>query len=128
MANIRRGAAADCPRAVTGAIAFRSGSARPTPAPRSIARREMEWVFKMVSLRSFVSEQIARNDLLNNVAGSVAGAAGSVENFLDLFAVREADRRARCVGGELADEVPGHRLLLAAEQELFELANVFETA
>src|ERR1700760_2279170 len=40
MANIRLGGPAACARAA-GTIAFNNGSATPTPAPRSIARREI---------------------------------------------------------------------------------------
>src|SRR4051812_15568650 len=100
---MRRGAEADCARAVAGNIAFSSGSPRPTPTPRSIVRREMARsavrvypvVFNIVASPSFVAEEIAINDRVNHVADSVAGAAGLLDHFVYLLAIREADRRSR---------------------------------
>src|ERR1051326_9043797 len=125
---MRRGTASDCARAAVGIIASRSGSARPTPAPRSIVRREMAFVFNMVISPLVVPEEIASNDPMNDVPDSVSGAAGLVENLLHGFAIREADGCAGSVGGKLADDVPRYRTLFVIEQEPFEFANVFEGA
>src|SRR5579871_1531572 len=132
---MRRGPAVDCARAVAGNIARRSGSAMPTPTPRSIVRREIVRSGRRVYLvvfnifcPSFVSEKIALYDRMHDVAGSVAGAAALFEDSVCLFAIRKADRRARTVGDKLADEVSCHASLLVIEQELFEFANTLECA
>jgi hypothetical protein len=63
---------------------------------------------------------------MNDVADSVTCASALVENFLNLFTIRESDRCARGVGGKLGDDVSRHRSLLVIEQEPFEFSNVFE--
>src|SRR3954451_16929507 len=98
MASMRRGGAADCARPVAGIIASSRGSPRPTAMPRSIVRREMVFVLSMVFLRSLISEEIARNDPVDDVADAVTGAPPFVEHFLHLFTIRKADRGAGGVG------------------------------
>ena len=51
-----------------------------------------------MDVSSFIAEDVALHDPVNNIAGSVARASGSVENFLYLFAIGEANRRASGVG------------------------------
>ena len=129
MANIRRGTAADCARAAAGVIASRSGSARPTPTPRSIVRREIAFVFDMVALPIgvyFGRDRSQRSP--EQCRGLHIRSRGYYRDLLRRFAIREADGRAGSVGGKLADEVPSYRSLFMIEQEPFEFANVFEGA
>src|SRR6185437_13750310 len=128
MASILRGAALDCARALAPVITFKSGRAKPTPAPRSIVRRDIALVLNWVFLRSFVTEKIARHDRVDDIADSVPRATRAVQDLLHLFAIREADRGASGVGDKLADEIPRHCLLIVLEQEPFEFADVLETA
>ena len=79
-----------------------------------------------MDVSSFIAEDVALHDPVNNIAGSVARASGSVENFLYLFPIRKADGGSRAIRGELADQVSRHRSLFVIQQEPFEFANVFE--
>src|SRR5215471_5421063 len=107
-------------------MAFKSGRPRPTPTPRSIFRRDR--VFFMVYSRSFVAEEIALNDPVNDVAKSVTGVVCFVQNFFDLLAIRETDRGARGVCGKLTDKISSHRSLIVIQQQSLEFSNVFKTA
>src|ERR1043166_8595928 len=84
----------------------------------------MRWSSTWWVSRSFIAEQIALNDPVNDITGSIGGAARFFEDFLNLLPVREADGSAGSISGKLADQVSRHGSLFVIEQELFELANV----
>src|SRR5579883_538008 len=132
MPNMRRGTTAACARAAAGAIAFRSGRARLTPAPRSSVRRGIACLvyplaFKIaVPFPSFALEEIAFHNAVYDAAGSVARRTGFLQYVFHLFAVHEADGRAGGVSRKLADEVSRDGLLFMIEQELFEFADIVE--
>jgi len=78
--------------------------------------------------RSFVSEKIALNDPVNDVANSIARGLRLFEHFLNLFAIREADWGACGISGKLAYKVSSYCSLIVIEQEPFEFANILEFA
>ena len=85
-------------------------------APRDRAVSAPGMSFSVHDRSSLVPEKIALHDALYDAADSIAGSAGFLENIVNLFAIREADGRARGVRGELPHQVPGDLLLFVFQQ------------
>jgi hypothetical protein len=133
MANIRRGFAGAWACAASGAIALSNGNDRLTPTPRSRLRREMEVRFdpedfniRFFSPESFELKQVALDDSMHDIADPIPGALRLHQDFIDLPAIAETDRRSCRVGGKLARDVPRYRLHVMVDQFLLELADIFE--
>src|SRR5438105_7023733 len=74
---------------------------------------------------SFVPEQFALQQFVNEAADAVMAGAGAFQDLLDRFAVGEMDRRAGGIDRQLPRQVAGE-LFFVREQELFQLENVAE--
>src|SRR5258708_30419809 len=80
------------------------------------ARRAVEGISLLVS------EQFALHHFVDEAADTVVAGTGAFQDFLDRFAVREADRCAGRINRQLLREVAGE-LLFVGQQALFQFAH-----